>query len=80
LSRLLFRKLGINGGASFYSFRRMTETIGGGCKDQVAVDAVMGHVTPGMGTEYRLGVEDDRLEAVAAAIHDWLFGTEGEGR
>ena len=73
-SRTLFKKLKINHGASFYSLRRMTETIGGGCKDQVAVDAVMGHVTPGMGTEYRLELpEDSRLEAVSQHIHDWLY-------
>ena len=69
----LFRKLGINHGASFYSLRRMTETIGGGCKDQVAVDAVMGHSRGDMASVYRLDIDDSRLEAVADHIHGWLF-------
>lgn len=71
-----FRNLGINGGASFYSLRRMTETIGGDAKDQVALDMIMGHKTAGMGTDYRLHFPDARLEAVAATIHAWLFPTE----
>ena len=75
-SRILFKKLGINHGASFYSLRRMTETIGGGCKDQVAVDAVMGHSRGDMASVYRLDIEDARLEAVADHIHAWLFSVE----
>jgi len=69
----LFRRLGINRGRSFYSFRHMCETLGGGARDQVAVDAVMGHRTPGMGTQYREAIEDERLRAVTDQIHDWLF-------
>ncbi len=72
-SRALFKKLGINHGASFYSLRRMTETIGGGCKDQIAVDAVMGHSRGDMASVYRLNIEDSRLEAVAGHIHAWLW-------
>jgi integrase len=75
LARLLMRKLGINHGASFYSLRRMTETVGGGCKDQVAVDAVMGHSRGDMASVYRLEIDDERLEAVADHIHGWLFPT-----
>ena len=72
-AKTLLRKLKINGGASFYSLRRMTETIGGGCKDQVAVDAVMGHSRGDMASVYRLDIEDARLEAVAEHIHKWLW-------
>ncbi len=75
--RELLDRLGINhGAAGFYSLRRMTETIGGGCKDQVAVDMVMGHVSPGMGSVYRLDIDDTRLVAVANHVRQWLFGTE----
>lgn len=73
VSRILFKKLGINHGASFYSLRRMTETIGGGCKDQIGVDAVMGHSRGDMASVYRLDIEDSRLEAVSTVIHNWLF-------
>ena len=79
MARILFRKLGINGGASFYSLRRMTETIGGGCKDQVAVDAVMGHSRGDMASVYRLEIGDDRLEAVADHIHAWLWPAQPKG-
>src|SRR5688572_945039 len=47
-----------------------TETVGGGCRDQVAVDAIMGHVDPSMGANYRHNIGDDRL---TDHIHDWLF-------
>lgn len=57
---------------SFYALRHTCETIGGRCKDQVAVDYVMGHVTPGMSGAYREGVDDDRLKSVGAEIEKWL--------
>jgi integrase len=79
MARILFRKLGINGGASFYSLRRMTETIGGGCKDQVAVDAVMGHSRGDMASVYRLEIDDSRLEAVSDTIHAWLWPAQPKG-
>jgi integrase len=69
----LLRKLGIKRkGLSFYSLRHCTETYGG--IDQVAIDRAMGHVTVGMGTIYRGQISDDRLEGVARAIHNWLYG------
>ena len=73
---ILLRRLGINHGAGFYSLRRMTETIGGGCKDQVAVDHVMGHSRGDMASVYRLDIEDTRLVAVANHVRIWLFGSE----
>ena len=44
--------------------------------DQPAVDLVMGH-TPhanDMAARYRQRVSDDRLEAVAEHVREWLFG------
>ena len=74
--RELMHRLGINhGAAGFYSLRRMTETIGGGCRDQIATDVVTGHTSPGQGTTYRLDIDDARLVAVSDTIHGWLFGT-----
>ncbi len=73
--RGLLRRLNLKReGLSFYGLRRNFETVAGGCKDQIAVDAVMGHLTPGMGTAYRERIEDARLEAVASYVRTWLYG------
>jgi integrase len=58
----------------FYGLRRGFETIGGDTGDQVAVDAVMGHVTLGMGTVYRERLSDARLRRVVDYVRVWLFG------
>ncbi len=62
-------------GNGFYSLRRMFETIGGGCLDQVAVSFIMGHVADAgdMSAIYRQHIPDERLEAVGDHIHAWLF-------
>ena len=72
------RKLGINGRRrlGFYTFRHCFETHAGECKDQVAVDAIMGHVDLSMGANYRHGVSDERLRAVVNTVHDWLWPEE----
>jgi integrase len=62
---------------SFYSLRHCAETYGG--VDQVAVDVVMGHKSPGMSETYRHGIDDDRLRAVADNLHRWLFGAPPSG-
>ncbi len=61
------------GKLSFYALRHTFETVAGDTKDQVAVDYIMGHVTPGMGTNYRHEITDTRLRAVTDHVHDWLF-------
>ncbi len=72
----VLNRLKINGrrGLGFYCFRHCFETHAGESRDQIAIDAVMGHVDPSMGASYRHGVSDDRLRAVVGAVHDWLFG------
>jgi integrase len=73
--RELLQDLGLHRkGLSFYSLRHCCETHGG--IDQVAIDRVMGHETPGMGSNYRQSISDERLKAVADIIHAWLFGTQ----
>ena len=49
------------------------ETVAGGSKDQVAVDAIMGHVDATMAANYRERIDDDRLKAVVDYVHAWLF-------
>jgi integrase len=70
----LLDRLGIaRQGRGFYALRHTFETIAGGSRDQVAVNAVMGHVDQSMAGVYRERIDDARLEAVAAHVRAWLF-------
>ena len=78
--RQLLKELNLNGrkGLGFYTLRHVFETFGGEAKDQVAVDAIMGHVDPSMGANCRHHISDDRLRAVVNVVHDWLFPPDEE--
>jgi integrase len=71
LTSLGFKRRGL----SFYTLRHCFETIAGGTADQVAVDAIMGHVDSTMAAEYREHVDDSRLKAVVDHVHAWLYAT-----
>ena len=60
-------------GLSFYALRHTFETVGGDSRDQVAVDAIMGHVRDDMASLYREKIDDERLEAVTRHVHKWLY-------
>ena len=57
----------------FYALRHTFETIGGGCGDQVAVSAIMGHIDDSMSSLYRERLEDSRLLAAVNHVRSWLF-------
>ncbi|MBN1591377.1 MAG: tyrosine-type recombinase/integrase [Pirellulales bacterium] len=60
----------------FYALRHTVETIGGDAKDQVALDAIMGHTRDDMASLYRERISDDRLRAVADHVRKWLSQTK----
>jgi integrase len=70
----LLRRLNLKRpGLAFYGLRHTFETVAGGNKDQVATDAIMGHVDTTMAANYRERIDDDRLKAVVDYVHAWLF-------
>ncbi len=70
----LLKRLGLKRpGLAFYALRHTFETVAGAAKDQVAVDAIMGHVDATMAANYRERIDDDRLKAVVDHVHAWLF-------
>lgn len=70
-------------GISFYAMRHIFRTEADATQDFPAVRLVMGHADSSIDDAYREGIEDRRLEAVAAHVHDWLFPpekVEGDGK
>ena len=72
--RKLLKQLSLNGGRNFYALRHTFETIGGEAKDQIAVDAIMGHVRDDMASVYRERISDERMIAVTNHVREWLLG------
>lgn len=74
----VLKSLDINGrkGLGFYTLRHCFETRAGESKDQVAVNAVMGHADSSMAAHYREGISDSRLQAVVNVVHSWLYPSE----
>ena len=74
-TRKLLDTLKIEGARNFYAIRHSFETVAGDSRDQVAVNAIMGHDDGSMGNIYRERLSDARLQAVAEHVRQWLFGT-----
>ena len=72
---LLIKRLGIHRrrGLGFYTLRHVFETIGGESRDQVSVNAIMGHVDASMAGQYRERISDERLRVVVNCVRSWLF-------
>ena len=64
-------------GRGFYALRHTFRTIADDVRDNVAIDRVMGHETPGIATYYRESIDDKRLLAVTNRVRHWLFTDVG---
>jgi len=72
----LLTTLGIKrNGLNFYALRHVFATIAGESRDQVAVNAIMGHAPASndMASVYRERISDDRLQAVSEFVRQWLL-------
>lgn len=65
-------------GLGLYTLRHVFRTVADGCRDQPAINHVMGHTDVSMAAQYREGIEDERLQAVANYVRAWLFGEGGQ--
>lgn len=57
----------------WYWLRHTFETVAGGSKDQIAVNAIMGHADNSMAAVYREEISPERLRAVTDHVRDWLL-------
>lgn len=64
-------------GVGFYSLRHTFRTRVDSCLDHTAIRFVMGHKEKKIDGTYIEDVEDERLQAVSAHVHNWLFGLNG---
>jgi integrase len=75
-ARQLMKAAGVHReGIGLATLRHVFRMVADGCRDQVAVNYVMGHADPSMGAVYRERIEDGRLRAVAECVRAWLFGS-----
>jgi integrase len=72
--RKLLNKLKLHRpGLGFYALRHTFETIAGEGRDQVAVNAIMGHADASMAAHYRERISDERLIDAVNVVRRWLF-------
>jgi len=75
--RKLLNRLGVHRPKlGFYTLRHTFRTVADATRDFPAIRSIMGHVDDTMDNVYRETIGDDRLQAVTAHVHRWLFGAE----
>jgi len=72
LNALKLKRPGLN----FYGLRHTFQTVAEDSRDLPAVASIMGHVDSSMAGLHREGINDDRLRAVVAVVHRWLWPAE----
>ena len=60
-------------GIGFATLRHVFRTVADGCRDQVAVNQIVGHADGSMASVYRERIDDSRLRAVADHVRAWLW-------
>jgi len=79
IARDFMKAVGVHrDGIGFATLRHVFRTIADGCRDQVAVNHIMGHTDDTMAGVYRERIDDSRLRAVAEHVRVWLFAEEGQ--
>ena len=66
-------------GRGFYSLRHTHRTVSDGSKDFPSCNLIMGHADSSIASVYREQIADERLQAVAEHVRNWLFGAEKGG-
>jgi len=73
----LLRRLNLHRrGRAFYGLRHSFRTVADATRDFPAVRLVMGHADSSIDNHYREHIDDDRLEAVADHVRQWLICEE----
>jgi integrase len=73
-TRALMKQVGIHRpGIGHYTLRHVFRTTADEAGDQVAANAIMGHVDASMANAYREKIADERLQKVVNYVRAWLF-------
>lgn len=75
-------RVGVNKkGVGQYALRHCFETVAGDCRDQQAIDYVMGHIDSSIGSVYREGIYPVLIKAVCSYVRCWwLSGASTNNR
>ncbi|MEL6107613.1 MAG: hypothetical protein AAFU85_16355 [Planctomycetota bacterium] len=65
-------------GVGFASLRHVTQTVGEGCGDLVAVRVLMGHVDSSISAVYREHFDRDRVKLVSDHIREWFLAGKNQ--
>lgn len=69
--RDLADKCGI-AGRGFYALRHTYRTVADECQDTPAIMMTMGHADQTINSQYRQGISEERLHAVAMTVRNWM--------